>query len=96
MILNLSPLASHLSESLTSLRFATKVGRTSCIISSWFYIFFLASLTLVPHPFVIIEWHSLMLMTFRLLRCVFGVRCACEQVNNTTIGTAKKQVRGTS
>lgn len=56
MFLNLSPLATHLNESLCSLRFATKVS-SAC-----------ASLRLC------------------VLMCAF-------QVNNTTIGTAKKQAK---
>lgn len=35
MVLNLSPLASHLNESLTSLRFATKVGAKIIIVVEW-------------------------------------------------------------
>lgn len=56
MFLNLSPLATHLNESLCSLRFATKVS--SARPSLW----------------------------LSLLICAF-------QVNNTTIGTAKKQAK---
>ena len=62
MVLNLSPLAAHLQESLTSLRFATKVS--------------------VCH----------------FLSDCQNAECVCAaffvfQVNNTTIGTAKKYSR---
>lgn len=59
MVLNLSPLAAHLGESLCSLRFATKVSYT------------------------VVD-----LKTLRLTVII--------KVNNTTIGTAKRQARGTS
>ncbi len=56
MVLNLSPLATHLNESLCSLRFATKVR-------------------------------------LFLLCCLLNTSKCMLQVNNTSIGTAKKQTK---